>query len=168
MLTKTDISRLLRDTENERVERTTSTTNTDKFGRGINMVQNTLQTNGNAPARFILDDITTFKVIVPHAGQPLKDETASSNVSGHVSGHVNGHVSGSTQKQTTSAPKRRTLIINLIRQNNNYSVSQLAKLLGVSPRTIARDISLLKAENQLQRIGDENTGHWLIPETHKA
>lgn len=42
----------------------------NKFGRGINTVQDILARNGDFPVDFILDDITPFKVIahsaVPH------------------------------------------------------------------------------------------------------
>ncbi len=54
------------------------------------------------------------------------------------------------------------MYIPLVKQNKNYSVSKLAELLNVSPRTISRDIEKLKTEKRLQRVGDENTGYWII------
>ena len=126
----------------------------NKFGRGINMVQGILDENGNVPAQFVLDDITIFKVVVHNAEHKGSD----------VSGNVSGNVSGGVKAQTAAAKVRRNSIIELIRQNKDYSVSKLAELLDVSSRTISRDIDKLKTEKKLQRLGDENTGYWVFLE----
>lgn len=126
----------------------------NKFGRGINMVQDVLTENGNTSAQFVLDDITTFKVVVRNAEHVAKKEDSKGDVSGDVSGGI--------KAQIAVANARRDAIINLVKQNKDYSVSKIAELLKVSPRTISRDIDKLKAEKRLQRIGDENTGYWKV------
>lgn len=126
----------------------------NKFGRGINMVQDVLTENGNTPAQFILDDITTFKVVVHNAEYVAKPEDFKDNVSGNVS--------GGRKAQKVIADARRDAIINLIKQNKDCSISKIAELMNVSSRTISRDIDKLKAEKRLQRIGDENTGCWKV------
>lgn len=55
----------------------------NKFGRGINMVQDILMRNGDFLADFILDDISTFKLIV-HSAVPHRIS---------VSGDVNVFIS---------------------------------------------------------------------------
>ena len=82
------------------------------------------------------------------------------DVSGDVNGDVSGDVSGGIKAQIAAANARRDSIIKLIKQNKNYSISKLAELLDVSPRTISRDIEKLKTGKRIQRIGDENTGYW--------
>lgn len=110
----------------------------------------------NFPADFILDDITTFKVIVcsavPHR----------ISVSGDVSGDVGGDVSGDVSGDANDIHKRRNEIRKILKKNKTCSVSMLANILGVSSRTISRDINRLKAEGKLKRVGNENTGYWEV------
>ena len=48
------------------------------------------------------------------------------------------------------------------RGSRTVSIFELAKLVGVSRRTILRDIEILKTEGKLQRVGSEKAGHWII------
>jgi ATP-dependent DNA helicase RecG len=52
------------------------------------------------------------------------------------------------------------LLINLIKENNKISTTTLARLLGVTRMTIARDIEILKKKGLLVRIGPAKGGHW--------
>ena len=83
------------------------------------------------PANFILDDITTFKVIVRSA------VSHRTSVSGDVSGDVSGGVSG----DANDIHKRRNEIRKILKKNKTCSVSRLANILGVSSHTISRDIN---------------------------
>ena len=42
------------------------------------------------------------------------------------------------------------------------SASQLSEALGVTPRTIFRDVDILKQTGKLKREGDEKTGYWVV------
>jgi len=55
---------------------------------------------------------------------------------------------------------RSEKILNLIRENNKITASEIAKYIGVTKRTILRDIEKLKVKNHLKRIGSEKGGHW--------
>ena len=116
------------------------------------MVQDILMRNGDFPADFILDDITTFKVIVRSA--------VPHRIS--VSGDVSGDVSGSVSGDTNDVNKRRNKMMEILKKNKTCSVAMLANMLGVSSRTISRDINRLKAEGKLKRVGNENTGYWEV------
>lgn len=131
----------------------------NKFGRGINMVQDVLTGNGNTSAQFVLDDITTFKVVVRNAEYVSKIEDSKEDVTGNVTDNV-------TDKAHTykDANYRRQRLVDIIRANDNVSIYELAKLVGVSRRTILRDIEILKTEGKLQRVGREKAGHWIISE----
>ena len=85
-----------------------------------------------------MGDITTFKVVVRNAEYVPENEGNYKD----VSGDVNGDVSGGIKAQIAAANARRDSIIKLIKQNKNYSISKLAELLDVSPRTISRDIDI--------------------------
>ena len=45
---------------------------------------------------------------------------------------------------------------------NKITTARLAKILGVSRMTIARDIESLKQKNIIQRIGSPKGGHWKV------
>jgi len=49
-----------------------------------------------------------------------------------------------------------------LKENPNATTSQMAKIIGVTRRTIARDIEELKAKGLLKRIGSDKTSHWQI------
>ena len=130
----------------------------NQFGRGISMVQETLQENGNSPAEFILDDISTFKVVLYSAyndtgknADPLQDAK-------HVSGDVSGDVSG----KSNTAESRQNRILALMNHDKHISVSAIARHIGISARTIYRDIDCLKRQRKLLRVGDENSGYWQV------
>jgi len=55
-------------------------------------------------------------------------------------------------------------IINLIKNHFNISTAEISEKLGVSKRTILRDIEKLKTQNKITRIGSEKSGHWQIIE----
>ena len=57
---------------------------------------------------------------------------------------------------------RRQRILDEIAQNPKITLPGLASILGVTRRTIARDIASLKAANQLRRIGPDKGGHWEV------
>ena len=138
----------------------------NKFGRGINMVQDVLTGNGNTSAQFVLDDITTFKVVVRNAEYVSKIEDSKEDVTGNVTDNVTDVTDNVTDKAHTykDANYRRQRLVDIIRANDNVSIYELAKLVGVSRRTILRDIEILKTEGKLQRVGREKAGHWIISE----
>ena len=58
--------------------------------------------------------------------------------------------------------ERSKYILNLMRENNQISATEIAEKLKVTKRTILRDIEKLKKQGKLKRIGDNKTGHWEI------
>jgi len=53
-------------------------------------------------------------------------------------------------------------ILNLIKENNNITTTELASLLNIARRTVARYIGLLKSEGKLKRIGPDKGGYWEV------
>jgi len=53
-------------------------------------------------------------------------------------------------------------ILELLRQNPTLSAAALAVQLGKSPRTIQRRLQALQATGELQRVGSDKTGHWVV------
>lgn len=61
-----------------------------------------------------------------------------------------------------SSQKSSQKILELIRKNPQITTIEMAEILSISRRAIAKQIASLKAENKLRRIGADNGGHWEI------
>jgi Uncharacterized conserved protein len=53
-------------------------------------------------------------------------------------------------------------IIDIIAQMPTITVTELAKMLSVTERTIYRQIEILKTENKIERAGSDKTGYWRV------
>jgi Fic family protein len=53
-------------------------------------------------------------------------------------------------------------ILALLRENGRMTIPELAASIGVSERSIERNLKKLQAENRLSRIGPANGGHWKV------
>jgi len=69
-----------------------------------------------------------------------------------------GYANDYTELNKKSSEK----IINLIKQNNKLSASEIAGMLGISARAVEKQISQLKKVNKLKRVGADKGGHWEI------
>jgi Fic family protein len=58
--------------------------------------------------------------------------------------------------------KRLDKIIDLVKKDKNITIVQIADILGVTDKTIKRDITKLKNENRIVRVGSLKSGHWEI------
>ena len=54
------------------------------------------------------------------------------------------------------------VILSAFRDNPSITIKGLAKLTGISARTIDREVELLKAEGKLKRVGSARFGHWEV------
>lgn len=58
--------------------------------------------------------------------------------------------------------KRSDKIIDLLKYDSTLGASQIAKQLGVTSRTIQRDLEKLSKEGRIKRVGPDKGGYWLI------
>lgn len=56
--------------------------------------------------------------------------------------------------------KTREKILDAIKENKKITHKELAKRIGVTEKTIERNINRLKEEGVLYRIGSKKTGSW--------
>jgi predicted HTH transcriptional regulator len=54
------------------------------------------------------------------------------------------------------------VILSAFRDNPSITIKGLAKLTGISARTIDREIESLKAKGKLKRVGSTRSGYWEI------
>ena len=68
-----------------------------------------------------------------------------------------------------NVPKDRIeKILTLMRKNKNITIIELSNLLSVTDKTIKRDISKLKEQNRVIRVGSLKAGHWEIVTYHPS
>ena len=60
--------------------------------------------------------------------------------------------------------KASVKILELIKENSETTIPKLAKQIGITERSIERNIQKLQKENKLKRIGPDKGGHWEIIE----
>ena len=56
--------------------------------------------------------------------------------------------------------KRLDKVVNLMKKDKDITVQELADKLGVSDKTVKRDIAKLKNEHRIVRAGSLKSGHW--------
>ena len=167
MITKDEMQALPHSTETNRVERVTSTGDMDKFqeticasamktlgyvnmfNRGVGQVQTDLKENGNQPAEFNVNLITAFKVEVK-VSQSYTNENG-----GKTGGKVGGDVPSLSQEEQGTTQKDGTV-------NGTVNAQNLSAALGISLRTIKRDLYVLRDMNLIQYVGSDKTGHWEV------
>jgi len=62
--------------------------------------------------------------------------------------------------------KRLQQILKLIEEYNTISASQISKHLGITSRTVQRDLDKLKNKNLIKHIGTTKGGHWQITDNN--
>jgi len=118
----------------------------EAWGRGTNRVIDLCRKHGAAPPVFEERQgfvIVTFKAaIVPEVGLEKAREKTREKMSGKMSGKT---------------PAR---ILSLLIDHPKATIPDLASVIGVSDRTIERNLKTLQGQNRLRRIGPDKGGHW--------
>jgi len=73
-----------------------------------------------------------------------------------------GSMNGSVNSSLKSSLKSSLEIIGLMRQSPVITVSEIAKLIGVTERAVKKQIAILRALERLRRIGPDKGGHWEV------
>ena len=100
-----------------------------------------------------------FSVIFyrPDIYNGAKDESSGTQNGTH------GTQNGTHDVSHTVTNKSRTEeIVGLIDNNRTITRSEMAEILDVSKRTIARDIAVLKKQGKIQYIGNAKSGYWIV------
>ena len=135
----------------------------NRFGSGVNTVSTLLEENKSNPAEFLLGDYTTFKVVVQNA-DVIESGTNDTAKSPNVIVNSTESDTNVTNDVTNDTDFRKGAVIELMRTNKRISVTQIAKELNVTRRTIFRIIDVLKSENRIKRVGDLKSGTWEVIE----
>ena len=106
------------------------------FNRGIALVQSMLEQNGNGPANFVIDRITTF-------GVNIKDAS------------LNGVVETETNAKTNAS-------LGAIIDDSNVSLKELAVEFDISTEGVRWHLNKLKKEGIIKREGSSRNGKWVV------
>ena len=60
--------------------------------------------------------------------------------------------------------KRLDKVVTLMKKTKTITIMEIASILGVTDKTIKRDIVKLKKENYIQRVGSLKSGYWEVEE----
>ena len=69
-----------------------------------------------------------------------------------------------SQKTIKSSQKSSQKILELIKQNPYITTTEMAENLKISRRAIAKQITNLKENNQIRRVGPDKGGYWEVIE----
>lgn len=118
-----------------------------EFGEGVDRLYNEMERAGLPAPEFQTEAFMLHATIRNHA-----------NVGENVT-NVTKNVTDVTEKQFT---KRETAILQMLQSDARVSTAAMAKNLGVSKRTILRDMESLKNKGTLSRNGADHGGSWII------
>ena len=84
------------------------------------------------------------------------DKNVSDNVRVNVQDNV--HVNVYVNKRDS----RRLKLLEILQNNNAVKLDSLASMLGVSTKTIQRDLDALISKERIVRVGPDKTGYWKV------
>jgi ATP-dependent DNA helicase RecG len=149
----------------------------NRFGRGVSMVQEMLDENGNKQAAFDFKDISTFKVAVMSADPYTEDaistavndaENGANGIGGTENGTENGvdgiendtnGIGGTDEASELSSLE--AAILSLVSKDKAMTKNCIAKALGTGTTTVSRYIEALKQRGIIERVGGSR-GYWKI------
>jgi ATP-dependent DNA helicase RecG len=73
-----------------------------------------------------------------------------------------------TSEKTLKTLKTADEILRLINNNKLVTIAEMARITGVTTRSIERNLESLQTQNKIKRIGSAKGGHWQIITNDKA
>ena len=67
-----------------------------------------------------------------------------------------------SEEDNTSEEKTREKVLNLIKQDPQITIVQIAAKLDISPKGVEWQLSKLKTDGIIYRVGADNGGYWEI------
>jgi len=73
-----------------------------------------------------------------------------------------GGVGKESVKGGKSVGKTAAHILSAIRENSMITIPELANLVGITSRSVERNLRILQADGVLRRVGGRKLGHWEV------
>ena len=128
---------------------------TEGRSTGISKVLKVIKENGSPPPEFETDDDRSYFLIrLPAHPKVESDESARAGAKEKTSGKTSEKTSGKTSEK----------IFAEIRNNRNVTIAELSELVGVTTRSVERNLKKPQESGLLERIGPFKGGHWVVTE----
>ena len=114
------------------------------YNRGINMVQDELEANGNAKAEFSFRLITAFEAKVAKAGQQQGLDQFKQD---------------SSMKCSMKIDARLLLVL---KDDPTMSLPKMAEAIGLSVAGVRKVLDKLRATGRIRRVGPDKGGRWEV------
>jgi Fic family protein len=75
---------------------------------------------------------------------------------------INSSVKDSVKDSVNSSVNTEDKILDLLKQNPNHTIKELADILNLTTRAIEKQIAKLKSEDKIQRVGSARKGYWAV------
>ncbi|WP_392563977.1 helix-turn-helix domain-containing protein [Orbus wheelerorum] len=90
------------------------------------------------------------------------DDSLKVSISDNLNQKNDGKNVGNMSEDNKKLPKTALQILIILQDNTTITIQLLAQQLGVTTRTVERNIKLLQENNRLKLVGSTNSGHWLV------
>ena len=117
---------------------------TEGRGTGIPKMLKAIQNNGSPAPVFHTDDDRTYFLV---------------ELSVHP---VFAEVTDDKETDTTGSEKTSEKILRLLKQDPEMTIDQLSSEIGITARSIERNLKKLKETDRLRRIGPDKGGRWEV------
>ena len=114
------------------------------YNRGINMVQDELEANGNGKAEFSFKLITAFEAKVATAGQQQELDQSKQD---------------SSMKSSMKSDDRLLLVL---KDDPTMSLPKMSEATGLSVGGVRKVLDKLRATGRIRRIGPDKGGRWEV------
>jgi len=128
----------------------------EAWGRGIAMIRDACRKNGT--------DFPTFEfgptsMMVEVKGEVPKPAKSSAESSAKSSAKTRVDV---RERFGKDSGKSSGKILDLLAQDGELTIPQLAEQIGITPRAIEKNIQKLQDSGLLKRVGGRKEGHWKV------
>ncbi len=123
---------------------------------GVPKIRRNMQQNGSPEARFETDRNRTYFL----ATLPIHSEFKGVDTGSEKRRKSVGKASEKVGKNWARMNQNQREICQEIYENENITIQKLANNIGISPRSVERNIKKLREEEILKRVGGRKEGHW--------
>lgn len=131
----------------------------EKAGTGIYRIREAMKHEGLRPPVFEEDEADFFKITL-FRPKGITESARPEDVE-----HEGNGVKTSQKTALKTSQKTALKIIELMSENPNISIVELASTIGLSERAIKYQIEKLKNEKKIKRIGPDKGGYWEVTDT---
>ena len=128
---------------------------TERYGSGIKRIMNACKSHGYVDVEFQNLE-SWFRVILRKTGDG--DFTKPLGKADVGKALQKGSQKGSQKSSQKSSQK----ILEAILANNAITTMELAELIGISQRAIAKHMATLQSSGRVRRVGPDKGGHWEV------